>query len=150
MLYTLYVDLTTAYGIINMDFRFSFMTDPFSSSHSMSSHERTVTIHNRMCLLKTQTSNLFKEGENDRINLFNLFLDYALRLYKHRWEKICLGHWDIRYHFLNESANRRAVATFTPDASLSMMRETIAVMHLIVVGIRIILKKNSMLFIKCS
>lgn len=52
-------------------------------------------------------SSAVQGGGNENHNLFNLFLDYALHIYKHRCEEMGTGHLSIPYDTANESSNRK-------------------------------------------
>lgn len=62
-------------------------------------------------------------GEEQKNDSFQIFLDYALWMYKRRCEEMCLDHIKILYHIPNKFTKRKWHSYFSPEVKVLMMMD---------------------------
>ena len=115
-LYTCYVDLSSAYDHINRNFLFSTIrnripqsehTDCIDLIEQLYKSTKSYMANGDPASETFSTSSGVRQGGNESPNLFNLYLDYALRVYKKRCDEAGLEHLNTPYLIPNESTNRQ-------------------------------------------
>ena len=114
-LYTCYVDLSSAYDHINRKLLFSSIrnrippdqpTDCIDILENLYGSTKSFMSGEDQNKDAFETSSGVRQGGNESPNLFNLYMDYALRVYKARCDAAGLDHLDISYTIPNECTNR--------------------------------------------
>ena len=116
-LYTCYVDLSAAYDHTNRNFLFKSIKNRFPRGGA---NTKNVDILEKLYSAtksyltdedpetpKSDTYAGVRQGGTESPVLFNLYLDYALRVWKYRCEQNGLKNLDVPYNIPNEATNRK-------------------------------------------
>ena len=115
-LFTCFVDLTAAYDHINRSFLFQSIRNRIPNDapttcidilENFYSLTKSYLVDEDPSKDSFETTSGVRQGGNESPNLFNLYLDYAIRVYQHQCEQEGLPGLDIKYSIPNEATNRQ-------------------------------------------
>ena len=114
-LYTCFVDLSAAYDHINRQFLFHSIRNRIPSGERVDCIEILNELYNSTKSFMSDddpitdlfpTSSGVRQGGNESPNLFNLYIDYALRVFRNRCDSENLTHLSIPFLIPNYCTNR--------------------------------------------
>jgi hypothetical protein len=114
-LYTCFVDLSAAYDHINRNFLFQSIrnrikpgdpTDCIDIIDQLYKSTKSFISGDDPADENFSTSSGVRQGGNESPNLFNFYIDYALRVYRHKCDQANIAHLDIPFLIPNECTNR--------------------------------------------